>query len=483
MPMLRSLTNNRGDQRLPPRRIAFIGSAGVLFVGCSLLLWPWLKGPLLSTSYLPHLYCYLGSSRLVWSNVLADALIAVAYFVISITLVYLVHRGRGDVPFRLIFLAFGLFIVTCGSTHLMEVVTIWIPFYVLSAGIKIATAIASVATAIALPFVVPKVLGTVHEAKLSQSRRELLEVTLVERDKAYRDLEETNNLLEGRVRERTSELSKLNREWELEVLARRRNEAQLRESEDRFSKAFMRSPLAITISTEDGRYVDVNEVFLNLLGYRREEVIGQSVSELQVWTFPEDRTKMVGELTRSGHVKAFETRFNTKLRETRIVEISAEMIQLNRIPCVLAITLDVTEARSVEQQFYQAQKMEAIGRLAGGIAHDFNNMLGVIIGFSDLLKERMEPGAAAAGQVDQIKKAAERAAALTQQLLAFSRQQVLQPTVLNLNAVVNDVQQDVAAGDRRGYFFEPGAGCSAGQRESRLGPDSAGPDEPGHQRP
>jgi len=118
--------------------------------------------------YLPHLYCYLNRPGLVWTHVTADSLIGIAYFAISVTLAYLVYKGRRDIPFHWMFLAFGLFIVACGGTHFMEVVTIWVPVYVLSAAVKLFTAAVSVTTAALLPVTVPRVLALVRQAKASQ---------------------------------------------------------------------------------------------------------------------------------------------------------------------------------------------------------------------------------------------------------------------------------------------------------------------------
>ena len=98
----------------------------------------------------------------------ADTLIGIAYFAISITLGYLVFRARGDIPFHWMFLAFGLFIIACGGTHFMEVVTVWFPIYVVSAAVKIFTAVASITTAAVLPFKVPRVLTLVQQAKASE---------------------------------------------------------------------------------------------------------------------------------------------------------------------------------------------------------------------------------------------------------------------------------------------------------------------------
>ena len=226
-----------------------------------------------------------------------------------------------------------------------------------------------------------------------------------------------------------------------DITERERNEERLRQSDERVSKAFRSSPLPITISTRaDGRYLDANEAFLRMMGRPWQEIVGHTASELNVWAFPEDRARMVEALDRDGRVSALETAFISRTNGERSVQVSAERIALDGLTCILAITNDVTEEKRLEEQFRQAQKMEAVGRLAGGMAHDFNNMLGVIIGYCDLAKERPTLEGAIR-DISQIKKAAQRAATLTRQLLAFSRQQVLLPRVLDLNEVVKDISQ------------------------------------------
>lgn len=133
-----------------------------------LLIWPGLTRSLLATNFLPHLYCYLRTPSLVWTHVVADSLIGIAYFAISVTLAYLVYKARRDIPFHWMFLAFGLFIIACGATHFMEVVTVWIPLYIFSAAVKIFTATASLTTALVLPLQVPRILTLVQQAKTSE---------------------------------------------------------------------------------------------------------------------------------------------------------------------------------------------------------------------------------------------------------------------------------------------------------------------------
>jgi two-component sensor histidine kinase len=152
--------------RSPKRQLHAIGLASALAIA-SLIIWPRLSERLLSTDFLPHLYCYLRNPALVWTHVVADSLIGIAYFAISITLAYLVYKGWRDIPFQGLLTAFGLFILACGCTHLVEVVTVWVPVYVFSAAVKILTALASVITAAVLPFTVPQTLALVQQAKMS----------------------------------------------------------------------------------------------------------------------------------------------------------------------------------------------------------------------------------------------------------------------------------------------------------------------------
>jgi signal transduction histidine kinase len=128
-----------------------------------------------ANEFLPHATCYLRNERLIWLHVTSDMLIGLSYVAISSTLAYLVYKARREIPFSWMFLAFGLFIVTCGFTHFMEVWTVWQPVYWLSGYVKIVTGLASAATAILLPSLVPKVTRLIHDARISGERKSELE--------------------------------------------------------------------------------------------------------------------------------------------------------------------------------------------------------------------------------------------------------------------------------------------------------------------
>jgi len=214
-----------------------------------------------------------------------------------------------------------------------------------------------------------------------------------------------------------------------------------REAEEKFSRAFNASPEPTSIKTlVNGRYIDANSSFLRVSGYGREEVIGQTTEDLKL-LIPSDYARFITMFENEHFVRDMELTFRTKAGEMRTGLISAEPIDIQGQRCVLTVTKDITEQKCLEKQLYQAQKMEAIGRLTGGIAHDFNNLLGVIIGYSEMLGEQISHDSPLHGKVEQIEKAGNRAAALTRQLLAFSRQQVLNLEVLNLNEVIADIEK------------------------------------------
>jgi two-component system cell cycle sensor histidine kinase/response regulator CckA len=143
----------------------------------------------------------------------------------------------------------------------------------------------------------------------------------------------------------------------------------------------------------------------------------------------------------AGRVKRLPVTFRTSSGEMREANVSAELIEVDGLPCVLAITQDVTDTKRLEDQVRQAQKLEAIGRLAGSIAHDFNNMLSVIMGYSDLSLQNLSSTDPVAKNVIQIKNAAERAASFIRRLLAFSSQQMHYPRILDLNVVIQNLSQ------------------------------------------
>jgi PAS domain S-box-containing protein len=220
-----------------------------------------------------------------------------------------------------------------------------------------------------------------------------------------------------------------------DITERHRAEEAMRASETRYRLMFDNSPLPKWLyDAETLRFLDVNEAAVREYGYSRDEFLTMTIKDIRP---PADVPALL-EAERGANVtpKFGVWRLRKKSGEIIQVEITKHTFTLGDRACRLAVGRDVTERLRLEEQLRQSQKMEAVGRLAGGVAHDFNNMLSVILSYASLLLGDMKPGEPMRDDLEEIQKAGERAAALTRQLLMFSRQQVLEPKVLDLNEVL-----------------------------------------------
>ena len=256
---------------------------------------------LFSSDFMPHGMCYFWDPKVLWLNVSADVVIALCYYAIPF-LLFRFARQRRDITFKWIFVAFGMFILACGTTHVIGVITVWNPVYRLEGAVKLVTALASVATLVMLVPLLPTLVGIPTSDQLKGVNR-LLAAEIEERRAAEEQVRQINEDLEERVARRTA------------------------------------------------------------------------------------------------------------------------------------------ERRALQDQLNQSQKLEAVGRLAGGVAHDFNNLLTVILGYNEMLREQVAQDPVALDFAEEVQRAAERASALTNQLLALSRRQVAVPRLLDLNDVVRQMDR------------------------------------------
>ena len=214
-------------------------------------------------------------------------------------------------------------------------------------------------------------------------------------------------------------------------------------SEKKYRAIFEEALIGIFQSSPLGHYMHANRAMATMLGYNSAEELAASVTDIakQLYVDPQRRNELTSLMEQKGVVQNFECQLYRKDGRKIWVTTNIRVIYKGGVAVYEGTTQDITERKLLEAQLLQAQKMDAVGRLAGGIAHDFNNAIGVIVGYSALLKEALPEHENAQRYAEEIGKAGHRAALLTRQLLAFSRKQVIQPTVVDLNSVVTETEK------------------------------------------
>lgn len=247
-----------------------------------------------------------------------------------------------------------------------------------------------------------------------------------------------------------------------DISSRKRVEEALRASEQRYRLLFERNLAGVYRTTLEGELLDCNEACAHILGCRsRQEVLEHRVVDF--YPNPAERQRFLTKLREHMSVTNFEASMRRPDGRTVYVLENATLIAEEgdgQDPVIEGTLFDVTERKELEDQLRQAQKMEAVGRLAGGVAHDFNNLLTIINGYSQLLLTELRTATTARRLVAEVIKAGERAAGLTRQLLAFSRHQAVEPEALDLNAVVMglDTMLRRLIGEHIELVTVPGAG-------------------------
>jgi PAS domain S-box-containing protein len=272
------------------------------------------------------------------------------------------------------------------------------------------------------------------------------------------DVVHANEILEQRVQARTAELETLNRHLTAEAQQRQQTEEGLRASEARYRLLYNRTPMALHSTNEDAVLIDVNDTWLAMFDYERDDVIGRSPADFMT---PESAGRYrcqawPGMLSSGGELRVVDYQFVTgsgRVFDGRLAA-AGEFDAEGRFVRTWSATADVTAEKRADRDLRQAQRMEAVGQLTAGIAHDFNNLLTAILGNLELLSKRTAKSQPPDQPADQgqakdqartdrliagARTAAERGAKLTAQLLAFSRQQKIAAEPVDLNRVIQDM--------------------------------------------
>jgi PAS domain S-box-containing protein len=377
-------------------------------------MWAFFERLLDSSMFSPHGICLLWEPELIWLHVVSDALIATAYFSIPFALAIFVSKRR-DLKFGWVYWAFGVFILACGLTHVLSIYTLWVPIYGIEGLVKAATAAASVLTAGMLWPLLPKLLSIPSAFELQQVQAALKEEEIKSRD---------SEQLLGQIRE---------------------TQRALRESMARLTAVVETAVDGFILIDAQGRILLFNPACERLFGYSADEVMNRNVKLLMPPAYSLQHDDYVQNFLRTARRKIIgigrEVVGLRKDGSTFPMDLSVGEAKQDGESIFVGIIHDLTTRKLTEQQLRQAQKMEMVGQLSGGIAHDFNNLLTVIIGNAEHLGEQLKSRLDLRRFADDICRSGERGAELTQRLLAFSRQQLLQPLAIDCHDLLDSMHK------------------------------------------
>lgn len=262
------------------------------------------------------------------------------------------------------------------------------------------------------------------------------------RRSAEAELRNANDAAERKIEERTKDLRAANRRLHQELRQRQEAEASLRHSMKRYQDVFDHAPIGICMTTRDGRILTANRTLEQILGYDEPGALADLNIARDVFESPDVRQVLISQIDSRGTITEAEVRWKRRDGSSVWIELSSSSIVESPVgvPSYLSFVHDIDQRKLLEGQLLQAQKMEAIGRLAGGVAHDFNNILTAVNGYAQLVEEDARLDPALRPDLREIRHAADRATDLTRQLLAFSRKQILEIRELDVGVVVAEME-------------------------------------------
>jgi PAS domain S-box-containing protein len=330
---------------------------------------------LFSSNFMPHGYCYLWKPTIVWLHAMSDATITLAYYAIPVALFYFVRKRR-DLPFHWMFVMFGVFIFGCGTTHLMEVWTLWHGTYFLSGAVKAATAVASLATAALIVPLVPRALALPSPAQLRAAN-----------DKLEQEVSERRRIQEALQRaERLAHVG--NWHWNIKA------------NQVYWSQELLR------IFGKPQEYVPSYEEFIQAVVPQDRQRVARCVRD---WIAEKSGSPIEFQVVRPD---------GDKRTLTCIPEVSLDREGLPER--MFGSCQDITDFRHAQQEAFARQNLESLGTLASGIAHDFNNLLGGMLAQAELALAELADGSSPEPEIKRIREVAIRSSEIVRQLMIYA---------------------------------------------------------------
>ncbi|MBW4480433.1 MAG: PAS domain-containing protein [Tolypothrix brevis GSE-NOS-MK-07-07A] len=421
-----------------------------------------------SSPFIPHGHCYLWKTNLVGLHLLSDGFTALAYYSIPITLFCFV-RQRRDLPFDWIFLLFAAFIVACGTTHLMEIWTLWYPTYWLSGAIKAVTAMISVFTAFQLVELVPQALALPSPAQLEQANQQL-QIQIGERVRVEEELRKYQDNLEHLVAQRSNELMQINAQLQQEIVERQHTEVALRQSQETIRQQlteieaiYTNAPIGLCMLDTNFRYIRVNKQLAEINGISESEHLGRTVHEVlaelgdvQKPVFEEIIATRLPILNREVHG---ETPAQPGIERSWLLSYYPLEDSDRQVASINIIVQEITERKRAEQERealyareqFARQQAENANRVKDQflavLSHELRTPLNPILGWAKLLQTRSFDNATLLKALSTIERNAKLQIQLIDDLLDVSRilgnKLILEISSVDLSAVITSALETV----------------------------------------